>query len=656
MRSRIPWLVVLALLLLHVGGRLVGSQVRYFDPDEFQHLHAAYRMHQGDVIYRDFFEHHAPLYYHAIAPLFALTSDPWDLAHLVRLTSWLSLALGLLLLYRWGARLGGRAVGVLTVLMIAVEAFNTKSTIEIRPDAMQYPAVLLGAGWFVHSLQTGRQRYAAGAGVMLAVALLCTPRTLFAGVGVFSLWVWAMATAQHQRRLAVTSGLVLGLAMLAALGVAFAAFAAEGSLAGFLRYNFAFNLGYGTKIWPWEYLRRTLWSNPGLWMLGAAGLFSWCRHERRQRLDPWRAAVIILFLNGLIGAFFVPNPVAQYWLNTTPWLALLAGWQLHSLLQEASLARVRGWLLGLAAVVVVAEQLRPTWDRPIGALPLVLGAAALTLAATRWLPRAVPALLVATLLWWPTQGLTLRLASAAAGESESGAQQRELMEMVHRLAGDGTVMDGFTGLGYRTPRASFYPFVHHELIDTVGQITLRDEITRDLLSTPPAVVLVDGPLWSLFGDRLWRQFGAYRVVTARSWAGWNTPWVTVLVPEPPRSYPTPIEEDPTWRRQRVGGWTLRIPTLPSGSTARVALDLPPDVATMTITPTFTYRTTHREHAATVIGTLGQLESDGTPVALFNIPHPGQQDLEFDVHVETAVGRHTVAWNQRLSFAPTAGPP
>ena len=33
---------------------------RTFDPDEFQHLHAAWVIHQGALPFRDYFEHHMP--------------------------------------------------------------------------------------------------------------------------------------------------------------------------------------------------------------------------------------------------------------------------------------------------------------------------------------------------------------------------------------------------------------------------------------------------------------------------------------------------------------------------------------------------------------------------------------------------------------------
>ena len=45
---------------------------RSIDPDESQHLHVAWLVAQGQVPYRDFWEHHLPLFHYGVAPLTAV--------------------------------------------------------------------------------------------------------------------------------------------------------------------------------------------------------------------------------------------------------------------------------------------------------------------------------------------------------------------------------------------------------------------------------------------------------------------------------------------------------------------------------------------------------------------------------------------------------
>jgi hypothetical protein len=60
-------------LLLTLGAyfwRLHLLRVRGFDPDEFEHLHAAWYISKGMLPYRDFFEHHTPWLHFFLAPFF----------------------------------------------------------------------------------------------------------------------------------------------------------------------------------------------------------------------------------------------------------------------------------------------------------------------------------------------------------------------------------------------------------------------------------------------------------------------------------------------------------------------------------------------------------------------------------------------------------
>src|SRR5260221_6570383 len=45
---------------------------RGIDPDELEHLHAAYCVWRGEVPYRDFFEHHGPALYYCLWPILKL--------------------------------------------------------------------------------------------------------------------------------------------------------------------------------------------------------------------------------------------------------------------------------------------------------------------------------------------------------------------------------------------------------------------------------------------------------------------------------------------------------------------------------------------------------------------------------------------------------
>ena len=60
--------VLAAVVLLGVVLRIGVVVNRSIDPDESQHLHVAWLVAQGQVPYRDFWEHHLPFFHYASRP------------------------------------------------------------------------------------------------------------------------------------------------------------------------------------------------------------------------------------------------------------------------------------------------------------------------------------------------------------------------------------------------------------------------------------------------------------------------------------------------------------------------------------------------------------------------------------------------------------
>ena len=75
--TRGPWSLAVfgSLIALAAVIRIGVIFNRVIDPDESQHLHGAWLVGQGQVPYRDFWEHHMPLFYYIAAPLTAWFAD-----------------------------------------------------------------------------------------------------------------------------------------------------------------------------------------------------------------------------------------------------------------------------------------------------------------------------------------------------------------------------------------------------------------------------------------------------------------------------------------------------------------------------------------------------------------------------------------------------
>src|SRR6267154_266877 len=137
--------VIGSALLLALGAyfwRLHVLRVRYFCPDEFEHLHAAWSFSKGLVPYRDFFEHHTPWLYFFLVPFFKFydvdtkVADAQAFFFFARTWMWIFTGVILVLTF-WVARLWRDArVGFVAVLFLGNTRTFLDKTIEVRPDVL----------------------------------------------------------------------------------------------------------------------------------------------------------------------------------------------------------------------------------------------------------------------------------------------------------------------------------------------------------------------------------------------------------------------------------------------------------------------------------------------------------------------------------------
>src|SRR5262249_28450123 len=74
------------------------------DPDESEHLHAAWLVASGLVPFRDFWDHHAPLFFYLMAPVARWSTGDVDVYLAARVAMALTGAASLLVVYRLGRR------------------------------------------------------------------------------------------------------------------------------------------------------------------------------------------------------------------------------------------------------------------------------------------------------------------------------------------------------------------------------------------------------------------------------------------------------------------------------------------------------------------------------------------------------------------------
>jgi hypothetical protein len=440
------WFVVLATAGFLLA-RIPVLTHRPFDPDEFEHAHAAWCVFKGMLPYKDFFEHHTPWYYYTLRPFFHwfdVDGSFESARHFLLFGRALSLALtvaSILLVALVGRLWKNIGVGLVAGLFLVGQPFFFQKTIEIRPDVLALP-FFLGSLWFLlRGLAPGTDgarrnlRHLLAGGLNLGAAIMCTQKMLFVlpgalmGLGLWFLFAGReeervrgpdrtiqespLRRAGHQRgraRLLLTAAFLLGVCVPATL--TWAAFALHHAGGAFITNNFLLNANW--KHVEAEQLRKlieTSWPILALSLLGACeSVYHFSRSERRQ----YGGTLLVCIVVGLFaGLLVVPVAYRQYYLMPLPIVCLLAAQGLFLLIERAREA-ARPWLLILAMI-----------------------------------PLAVP----------PARDVqaTLKL--------RNDRQLARLRYVFENTKPTDVVMDGWEGTGVFRPHAFYYFFLHSELVD-----------------------------------------------------------------------------------------------------------------------------------------------------------------------------------------------
>jgi hypothetical protein len=392
---------VAAVVLLH---RIHDfSQQRFFTIDEYQFGHATWLVSQGEVPYRDFYEHHFPLSYVVHAPLLGAEGSFDEKALRLR-----GVAFGYLVLASAVVGLG-TAIATRSPLVAALSAilplgfgFSLMSEVEYRADNFGAALLLCLLSLLEANRRWRRPSVAVLCGALLVAAVLMTQKMVYFGGGALAL----MLAADFLRRRRSTPPLVVHpLALvLAACGLLLACIAAAGAF-GILGRAFDLTIADAVRH-EWTYQRVPI--------------------SRFLPTFLWETGATTTLILACAGFHLVLGRDRFWWFPTA---AVLLGGSLIRAQYPYNYV-LAGWLVVLCAVRGYDDLLqRIPWRGAWRA--------------------ARPIFYLAPLLLLPDQ---LAFVSRAAGNED----QLRLMRKLERFTGEGdVVIDGAGGALFR-PHASYF--------------------------------------------------------------------------------------------------------------------------------------------------------------------------------------------------------
>jgi len=500
--------IALIACIVALGLHLVGLHREAVQPDEFEHLHAAWLVSQGQTPYVDFFQHHTPLFYYVAAPFLLgphLDFDTILNLRLLILLFWVFTTLiGCLWLRRYGQFHGLLAICTLAsnATMLSLGHIIFLDTVSIAPLVLS--GMLIAGG-------DRKPKWMLASGIFFGFAVLINLKAsmaMFAPMMIMGSRAWG-ARKDRRRFQAwlvdcsayLAGGLIAILLLVTILGSA-------GST-GLWRYCVELNLGWKARVSGVPTLlglfRRDLFlSCTALALVAQRLLVIRRRHgfSLEDRDVPW------LFLTSLIaGVFILPVVWMEYFAMLVPFLMLsgavaLGDWlsEVHDeepapgvrIVANSRFARysfVVLVLFSLLALIPFRAFLRSDPFAILQSAMILALSAILTFSARRaWRPES--ALSLAMCLSLVTIVPIVRVGTVLHRE-DNFEQRRRLQYVMANTRPQDSVFDGYTGYGVFRPHAYYFWMLHEEVQAMLDEHSKGERLVDALKAKRPAIVIDD---------------------------------------------------------------------------------------------------------------------------------------------------------------------
>ena len=533
---------ILVLILISLILRIPILLLRCFCPDEFQHLHAARSVVHGMVPYRDFFEHHTPFLYYFLAPVYAIVGDSISMLFYSRGVMLLFTGGITYLVYKLGKMVYGADTGWIGALFVAYNLMFMDKTIETRPDLPGMVFWLLTLIFLIQGMRCKQRRYYLLTGMSIALAILCTPKMLFGGIGLFLATMWLLIDKRTgntpKESVRAFAWMAVGVAIPSAVTCIY--FGVNQGLDDFIYRNFTMNL-----LWrhrnslgaTWSYWLYNVARNPFFSVFSFTGL-AIASYRLKSKNDIVKgASVPVVATYALIGALFlIPEAYGQYFVFFLILLAIFSGLTVSTIMNCVSITGLKEMLrkrkidfvvyglIGIATAVALGYSLAyskpklpflshggnnlcshacfPAADQlPYSGIIylavwtcLLVGALWVLLHKRQYAADSTSNRRVATFLL--LLGIFMYPLSEVASQVKrtNALTLEEIQFVLYNTTEDDYVIDGFHGSGVFRHHTYYYHFVHVGVRMMMTKKELSTDIVSAMREKQPKIVVYDGDL------------------------------------------------------------------------------------------------------------------------------------------------------------------
>ena len=318
--TRLIWILLTIFFVIIV----IHLVKRDFNHDEFEAVHTAWKIQQGEKIFVDFFQHHHPFYYYLLIPVLVIFGQTITAVFAMRLVSLVMLALMLFVTYRLSLTIfSDRQKALCSVLLLSGALIFINRAIESRPDVPQTLFGLLSLLFLFIYFENRSLKWLLLSSVSLAIAFLFLQKAIF----LIALIGCLLLLNVYKKHLSYRDFLSYIFAFLLILAPYYVYLVCSGSLSSYFTFNWVLNTKFVCRFTPFDAIGFALQTSTLMCIFYVWGLLKFCKKPSHIRIG-W-------FSLGLLAStFFIATPYKQSFMMALPLISLISANAIYLLFQR----------------------------------------------------------------------------------------------------------------------------------------------------------------------------------------------------------------------------------------------------------------------------------------------------------------------------------
>jgi len=171
--------VLIVFFLLLIAIVFICSLKTKLNIDEYEHIHATWKISVGENIYTDFFENHHPFLYYLSAPLIILSGDKVRTIFVLRIFMFLMFLAILYYSYKIPSLIFDSEASIFTILLLSATPTFIARVIEYRPDVPMTLSALASIYYLFHYFKTSKTISLTLSSITLSLSFLFLQKAIF---------------------------------------------------------------------------------------------------------------------------------------------------------------------------------------------------------------------------------------------------------------------------------------------------------------------------------------------------------------------------------------------------------------------------------------------------------------------------------------------